>query len=327
MVELWHASTLGFGRALPAALALQRFATSSDATQAISSGRAGHGVVAGASPAPRHTVELGRGRARAPAAGADLARRCESVCAAGRRYIGEECDERHHIGQQGDRRHRHRAAGVGGGAILATWSPPATRPTANGASSPTARSPRRSTRSRWDWCRWGSRSATGSASCPTPGSSGPWPATGSRRPARSWCRCIRPTPPGSAPGCWGTPAPGRCSARTPTSEPRSSRCATSCRSCEHDRRDRARRGRDLTRRAARARARRWTARVLTERREAVAPEDAFEIIYTSGTTGPPRASSSAIATPCRCARWSRSCISCSPARDLPVPARWPTPSR
>lgn len=41
MVELWHASTLGFGRALPAALALQRFATSSDATQAISSGRAG----------------------------------------------------------------------------------------------------------------------------------------------------------------------------------------------------------------------------------------------------------------------------------------------
>jgi LysR family transcriptional regulator, low CO2-responsive transcriptional regulator len=40
-VELWHASTLGLGRALPAALALQRFATSSDATQAISSGRAG----------------------------------------------------------------------------------------------------------------------------------------------------------------------------------------------------------------------------------------------------------------------------------------------
>jgi LysR family transcriptional regulator, low CO2-responsive transcriptional regulator len=41
MVELWHASTLGFGRALPAALALQRFATSPEATQAISSGRAG----------------------------------------------------------------------------------------------------------------------------------------------------------------------------------------------------------------------------------------------------------------------------------------------
>jgi LysR family transcriptional regulator, low CO2-responsive transcriptional regulator len=40
-VELWHASTLGLGRALPAALALQRFATTSDATQAISTGRAG----------------------------------------------------------------------------------------------------------------------------------------------------------------------------------------------------------------------------------------------------------------------------------------------
>ena len=54
MVELWHASTLGFGRALPAALALQRFATSSEATQAISSGRAGHGVVAG--PARPHVT-------------------------------------------------------------------------------------------------------------------------------------------------------------------------------------------------------------------------------------------------------------------------------
>ena len=41
IVELWHASTLGLGRALPAALALQRFATTSEATQAISSGRAG----------------------------------------------------------------------------------------------------------------------------------------------------------------------------------------------------------------------------------------------------------------------------------------------
>lgn len=41
MVELWHASTLGLGRALPAALALQRFATTADATQAISTGRAG----------------------------------------------------------------------------------------------------------------------------------------------------------------------------------------------------------------------------------------------------------------------------------------------
>ena len=40
-VELWHASTLGLGRALPAALALQRFATTADATQAISTGRAG----------------------------------------------------------------------------------------------------------------------------------------------------------------------------------------------------------------------------------------------------------------------------------------------
>ena len=39
--ELWYASTLGLGRALPAALALQRFATTTDATQAISSGRAG----------------------------------------------------------------------------------------------------------------------------------------------------------------------------------------------------------------------------------------------------------------------------------------------
>ncbi len=41
VVELWHASTLGLGRALPAALALQRFATTPDATAAISSGRAG----------------------------------------------------------------------------------------------------------------------------------------------------------------------------------------------------------------------------------------------------------------------------------------------
>jgi LysR family transcriptional regulator, low CO2-responsive transcriptional regulator len=41
MIELWHASTLGLGRALPAALALQRLATTPDATQAISTGRAG----------------------------------------------------------------------------------------------------------------------------------------------------------------------------------------------------------------------------------------------------------------------------------------------
>ena len=41
LVDMWHASTLGLGRALPAALALQRFATTPEATQAISSGRAG----------------------------------------------------------------------------------------------------------------------------------------------------------------------------------------------------------------------------------------------------------------------------------------------
>jgi DNA-binding transcriptional LysR family regulator len=40
-VEMWHASTLGLGRALPAALALQRFATTPEATHAISTGRAG----------------------------------------------------------------------------------------------------------------------------------------------------------------------------------------------------------------------------------------------------------------------------------------------
>jgi hypothetical protein len=41
VLELWHASTLGLGRAVPAALELQRFATTAEATQAISSGRAG----------------------------------------------------------------------------------------------------------------------------------------------------------------------------------------------------------------------------------------------------------------------------------------------
>jgi hypothetical protein len=41
ITELWHASTLGLGRALPVALALQRFATTPEATQAISTGRAG----------------------------------------------------------------------------------------------------------------------------------------------------------------------------------------------------------------------------------------------------------------------------------------------
>ena len=41
IVDMWHASTLGLGRALPSALALQRFATTPEATQAISTGRAG----------------------------------------------------------------------------------------------------------------------------------------------------------------------------------------------------------------------------------------------------------------------------------------------
>lgn len=41
LLELWHASTLGFGRALPAALGMQRFATSAEATQLVSTGRAG----------------------------------------------------------------------------------------------------------------------------------------------------------------------------------------------------------------------------------------------------------------------------------------------
>jgi DNA-binding transcriptional LysR family regulator len=55
MLELWHASTLGFGRALPAALALQRFATSAEATQAISTGRAGTSS-ARARPRPHVTL-------------------------------------------------------------------------------------------------------------------------------------------------------------------------------------------------------------------------------------------------------------------------------
>jgi DNA-binding transcriptional LysR family regulator len=57
MLELWHASTLGFGRALPAALAMQRFATSSEATQAISTGRAG---TSSARARPRPHVTLWR---------------------------------------------------------------------------------------------------------------------------------------------------------------------------------------------------------------------------------------------------------------------------
>ena len=52
-----HASTLGFGRALPAALAMQRFATSSEATQAISTGRAG---TASSRARPRPHVTLWR---------------------------------------------------------------------------------------------------------------------------------------------------------------------------------------------------------------------------------------------------------------------------
>jgi DNA-binding transcriptional LysR family regulator len=55
LVEVWHASTLGFGRALPAALAMQRFATSPDATQAISTGRAG-AVSARVQPRPHVTL-------------------------------------------------------------------------------------------------------------------------------------------------------------------------------------------------------------------------------------------------------------------------------
>ncbi len=62
VVELWHASTLGLGRALPAALALQRFATTADATQAISSGRAG-AVSAQARPKVHVTLWRSVGRA------------------------------------------------------------------------------------------------------------------------------------------------------------------------------------------------------------------------------------------------------------------------
>jgi DNA-binding transcriptional LysR family regulator len=41
ITELWHASTLGLDRALPAALALARFATTPEATHAMSAGRVG----------------------------------------------------------------------------------------------------------------------------------------------------------------------------------------------------------------------------------------------------------------------------------------------
>jgi len=41
LTELWHVSTLGLDRALPVALTLQRFATTPEATQAMSAGRVG----------------------------------------------------------------------------------------------------------------------------------------------------------------------------------------------------------------------------------------------------------------------------------------------
>jgi DNA-binding transcriptional LysR family regulator len=68
ILELWHASTLGLGRALPAALALQRFASTPEATQVISSGRAGR-VSARARPAVHVTLW------RSVAAGLDAASR------------------------------------------------------------------------------------------------------------------------------------------------------------------------------------------------------------------------------------------------------------
>lgn len=58
LTEIWYASTLGVGRALPAALALQRFATTPEATQAISSGRAGS---VAARARPRVHITLWRG--------------------------------------------------------------------------------------------------------------------------------------------------------------------------------------------------------------------------------------------------------------------------
>ena len=60
IVEMWHASTLGLGRALPAALALQRFATTPEATQAISSGPRGRGL--GGRRAPHVTLWQSVGR-------------------------------------------------------------------------------------------------------------------------------------------------------------------------------------------------------------------------------------------------------------------------
>ncbi len=63
LTELWHASTLGVGRAVPAALALARFATTSDATQAIATGRAGS---VSTRVRPKTHVTLWRGVAEGP---------------------------------------------------------------------------------------------------------------------------------------------------------------------------------------------------------------------------------------------------------------------
>jgi DNA-binding transcriptional LysR family regulator len=68
MLEMWHASTLGFGRALPAALAMQRFATSPEATQAISTGRSG---TTSSRARPRPHVTLWRSVADGLATGAE----------------------------------------------------------------------------------------------------------------------------------------------------------------------------------------------------------------------------------------------------------------
>ncbi|MGZ4108076.1 MAG: hypothetical protein ACXVP7_00155, partial [Actinomycetota bacterium] len=57
ITEMGHASTLGLDRALPAALALQRFTTTPEATQAISTGRAG---VVSARARPKVHVTLWR---------------------------------------------------------------------------------------------------------------------------------------------------------------------------------------------------------------------------------------------------------------------------
>lgn len=63
LVELWHASTLGLDRAPPAALALQRFATTAEATQAMAAGRVG---TASARARPSVHVTLWRSVGSAP---------------------------------------------------------------------------------------------------------------------------------------------------------------------------------------------------------------------------------------------------------------------